>query len=484
MLFRSYMRSFPKRQRTASIYFIRLSIAIISYCLYAEILRAAEPAANANPSAGLVNDWLRKEYPGASVWDIGGQFRMRAEAKDAGSFPNRDFASALDHSNDYFLFRTTVHIGWSPAKWVTAYIEGRDAHAVSDTRAVPESDRLDLYQAYLRLGDPKHFPVSLKVGRQELIYGDQRYVGNGDWCNMGRSFDSVKLRFENNAFWLDAFTGRVVLPQDGRFDNANHSDWFSGLYGSTRWIASWQDTDLFILASNVGSDSPAQGGQKPRDVYTVGTRWKSVPGKLGKWDYLFEAASQFGSIPQSGKRLDQRAYAVNVTGGHTWEKAFGAPRMGLGYDFGSGDSNPADDRNGTFQMLFGTNHRFYGNMDLMGLRNMHIPRFEASLKPSKRVSLSAEWLGFWLTDTADYLYPETAAGRSQNGYGRHPGFGSHVGQEIDFLVDWRATAWGQVRAGYGHFFVSDYIRRSINSVPANGGAVGADWFYLQLASNF
>jgi hypothetical protein len=52
------------------------------------------------------------------------------------------------------------------------------------------------------------------------------------------------------------------------------------------------------------------------------------------------------------------------------------------------------------------------------------------------------------------------------------------------LVDWRPVAWGQVRTGYGHFFIGDYIRRSINSVPANGGAVGANWLYMQISMDF
>lgn len=466
--------------------YLFLMFLLVKFCLFgALLLCAAEPETNTKPSAGIINDVLRKEFPATSALDIGGQFRLRYEAKDnAGSFPNRDFAQALDSSNDYLLFRTKVHLGWSPTKWFTSYVEGRDAHDAGDNRTVPETDRFDLYQAYLRIGDAEKFPLSLKVGRQELIYGDQHYIGNSDWTNLGRSFDSVKLRFENKVFWLDAFTGHVVLAQDGRFNNANHSDWFSGLYASTLRLASWQDTDLFFLASNVGADSPRQGGQMPRYVYMIGTRWKTVPGKLGKWDYVFEAAGQFGSIPQSGRRLDHRAYAVNVTGGRTWKDAFGTPRLGAGYDFGSGDSNPADNRNGTFQMFFGTVHRFFGNMDLMGVRNMHIPRFEASLNPSKKVTVSAELLGFWLANTADYLYPESGTGRSQNGYGRHPSFGSHVGQEMDLLLDWRTATWGLVRAGYGHFFVSDYIRQSINSVPANDGAVGADWFYLQLSFNF
>lgn len=463
---------------------ISFVLICLSFCLCRATVGNAEPEKTAKSSAGIVNDALRKEFPAASAWDIGGQFRLRYEAKDAGSFPNRDFAGALDNGNDYFLFRTKVHLGWSPAKWITAYVEGRDAHDASDDRVIPESDRFDLYQAYLRLDDPEKFPFSLKVGRQELIYGDQRYIGNSDWSNFGRSFDSVKLRFENAAFWLDAFTGRPVLAQDGCFNNSNHYDWFSGLYGSTRRLAPWQDTDLYFLASNVGPRSQAWGGQLARDVYTVGTRWKSRPGKLGRWDYTVEAAGQFGSVPQSGSRRDHRAYAVNVDGGRTWKDRYGGPRLGVGYDFGSGDSNPTDDRSGTFQLLFGTQHGFYGNMDLMGLRNMHIPKIEGSFNPSRKVTVTAAWLGFWLADTADFLYPESGVGRNQNGYGRNPGFGSRVGQEIDLLVDWRTTSWGQVRAGYGHFFVGDYIRRSVNSVPANGGAESADWLYTQFSLNF
>ena len=123
-------------------------------------------------------------------------------------------------------------------------------------------------------------------------------------------------------------------------------------------------------------------------------------------------------------------------------------------------------------------------MDLMGLRNMHIYRIEASLKPSRKVAVSTAWLGFWLANTADFFYPESSPGRSQNGYGRNPSYGAHVGQEMDLLVDWSAAAWGQVRAGYGHFFTGDYVRRSVNSIRANGGAEGADWFYTQFSFNF
>jgi hypothetical protein len=131
-------------------------------------------------------------------------------------------------------------------------------------------------------------------------------------------------------------------------------------------------------------------GGGPRDIYTAGTRWKSLPNKLGNWDYSLEATGQLGSIVQNGKRLEHRAYALNFAAGHTWNGIYGEPRLGAGYDLGSGDSNPADDRNETFELLFSTNHKFYGNMDLMGLRNMHTPKIEGSFNPVKNVSVSAD----------------------------------------------------------------------------------------------
>lgn len=430
----------------------------------------------------MLNDWLREQAPAAKAWDAGGQFRVRYEAKEhAGSFPNRDFARDLDNSNDYFLFRVRAHLGWRAAGWFTARVEGRHARSSSDARGTPESDSADLHQAWVRFGDPRKFPVSVQLGRQELIYGDQRYAGNADWSNLLRSFDAARLRFENKGSWLDVFAGRPVIARDGHFNEVNHDDWFSGIYASSSDLFPRQTTEAYLLARNVRPGSTAPG---PRDIYTLGTRWKSVAGKSGPWDYSIEAALQSGSIRQSGADRDHRAFALNVSGGRTWSSTTGSPRAGIGYDFGSGDSNPGDGRNETFELLFGTNHRLYGNMDLMGLRNMHIPRIEASFKPTKSISVGLEWLGFWLADTADFFYPESGAGRSQNGYGRNPGFDSWVGHEIDLLVDWRVSTWGQIRTGYGRFTPGSYIERSIESVPANGGVVGAHWIYVQGSLNF
>jgi hypothetical protein len=44
------------------------------------------------------------------------------------------------------------------------------------------------------------------------------------------------------------------------------------------------------------------------------------------------------------------------------------------------------------------------------------------------------------------------------------------------------TRFAQIEAGYGHFFVGDYIRQSLSN--PNYGSQDANWFYVQTTLKF
>jgi len=432
----------------------------------------------------LLNSQLVEYSPAFKPWDIGGEFRIRFESKDdAGVTPNTDFISGAADSREAVYFREKVHIGYKD-EWFSAFVEGRDASGHEDLRA---DDAFDLHQAYFTLGNAKEFPLTAKIGRQEMIYGDERMIGRGDWNNTGRSFDAIKLRLENSFGWVDAFTGRVVVVDDGNFNVSNDYDQFSGLYAGTKKLIPWQETQVYFLARNYGvkgpnAVSPGNPGSPStqRDIYTIGTYWKSDAEALNGWDYSFETAYQFGSVYNGaqGKRLDQDSYAVFASAGYTWQKTWGKPRLGLAYDHGSGDSDSTDGEVETFENLFGTQHRPYGLMDLAGPRNMHIPKITAAVKPVKGLTLNADFMGFYLADTSDSFYPESGSGRSGNGYGIKPGNSSFVGTELDLYANYKVTHWANFQIGYGHFFVGDYVKESV------GNTTDADWFYTQATLTF
>ena len=454
--------------------------------------------------AGMVNDWLREQSAAFNEWDFGGQFRVRYEVKEqGGSFPDRDFRNTgVDNNNSYLLLRERVHLGYTPVAWLAAYLEGRDSSTTGDDRNPnPEADQFDLHQAFLQIGDAKAFPLTARIGRQELVYGDERLIGNADWGNIPRTFDAARLRFENGHLWVDGFVARVVIPDNHNFNVANDYDWFSGVYASTTQLIPKQETQLYLLSRNASAQAASvQAGSliglpSPRDIYTAGLRVKSLPGQWNGWDYSAELAGQLGSInlPVPGvgsRRLDHEALAASVGGGYTWPGAFGSPHLGLEYNFASGDRDSTDGKNQTFENLFPTNHKLYGYMDFVGWRNIHNPHLSASLKPAKPITVTLDYHLFWLADTHDFFYPESGSGRGAGGatvpgeapsYGRNSQFGSFVGSEMDLELTYAPARWAMLRAGYGHFFVGDYIKDSLSSV---GGSADADWVYFQATLTF
>jgi hypothetical protein len=451
------------------------------------------------PSAGLFNDWLRQQSEAAKHWNLGAQFRARMEFKHNFAVPSTpgavDFAAKSPASeNNYLLLRTRVHLGYTPCDWFTVFAEGQEASSTGDKRNPnPESNGpFDLHQGYVNLGNAKKFPLTAKVGRQELAYGDERLIGTFDWSNLGRVFDAAKVRLENSDGWIDGFVSRIVIQDDNNLDLPNDYDFFSGLYASSRTVLPKQETQLYFLARNVSSESPnAIGpglppnltGATPRDIYTLGFRFRSLPGELKGWDYGAEVAGQLGDFAYTatGPRLDHEAWAAHVAGGYTFTKAWGTPRVGLEYNYASGDTDPTDNQHGTFDNLFPTNHRFYGYMDFFSWQNLHNPRFSASIKPVKGLTLTADYHAFWLAETSDFFYQANGQPRNTGGYGIYPNADSFVGQEVDVIATYSWKTIAQFQAGYGHFFVGDYVE---DSLAATGGASDADFVYLQLTLNF
>ena len=469
-------------------------------------LPAPSMQAPAKPGSGLLNDWLRRENPSLLAWDIGGQFRARFEHREYYATPGQ--AGAIDFrarggnpDNTYLLLREKVHVGYT-ARWFNVFVEARDSSSHGDDRNPnPDADQFDLHQAYIGLGNAEEFPLTLKVGRQELAYGDERLVGSFDWNNIGRVFDAVKLRYETPDFWLDLFTSRVVLVDDHSFNMPNEYELFSGAYASTRTLIPRHESQIYFLARNTelasptahAGDTPQAGGVPARDIYTAGVRFKSMPGEFAGWDYSAELIGQLGRFretlgPRAGQNLDHQAYAAILTGGYTWTQATAKPRLGLEYNFASGDNDPTDNEHGTFDNLYPTNHKFYGGMDFVSLQNIHNLRLASSLKPHPKLSLNLDYHLFWLADTSDNFYGVSGArrggviGTPGTGYGVNSGYGNFVGSELDLVATWTLRPYAIAQVGYSHFFVGDYVERSLSG-PAHGSR-DADFVYAQLTLNF
>lgn len=406
------------------------------------------------------------------------QFTFQARVR--GEYRNNvfDFNEGLDSATDdsWLLHRIRLGIEWQPLPWLHVTVQGQDVReSFSDRADVPlvmgaeGDDAFDLRLASLELGDPKH--LSLKVGRQVLAYGDERLVGPLKWLNFSRTFDAVKLHYQQgDEWWVDGFVSSVVRLHESQF---NVSDWtdtqnprrqiFSGVYLSSA-LMPVQTTDLYALHLHEESLTGAT------DFLTLGTRMKGDPLKLAGWDYTFELAGQTGQV----RGQDLQAYAFHLEGGYNWLESAWKPRLALEYSHGSGDGNAADGQTNTFQNLFPTNHPPYGFMDTMSWQNMHNVVLRLAAQPHAKVKTTLDLHGFWLSDTGDAWY--RANGTTQV-RGVSPGAGNYAGSEVDFTVNTKLAKHLDMLVGYSHFFAGSYL-------DDTGGGDDADFAYLMLTLNY
>lgn len=383
---------------------------------------------------------------------------------------NFDFNSGVRTINDdsWFLNRFRLSLQLKPVDWLTFFVQGQDSREFGSNRAnIPnvlgaEGDNpFDLRQAYVEIGDGKAFPLSVKAGRQVLLYGDQRLIGPLEWSNLSRAFDAVKVRWTGkNGLWVDAFVSSVVVPDRSGFDQSDWNSVFSGIYAHIPTFGV-QDTELYVL--NLDDTN--------RDVHfvTLGSHIKSQPGALGAWDYEGELAVQTGTA--GGKDLS--AFASYIEGGYTFASAW-KPRIGLEYSYGSGDGNATDGKQGAFQNLYPTNHPNYGYMDLFSWSNMHDAVLHLSGKPTSKITTGLDWHSFWLSTTADTWRRANAKTTVRDA---NAAASNYAGSELDALVTYTACANFSVTAGYSHFFAGNYLKDT-------GAGSDADFVYLMTSFKF
>jgi len=479
------------------------------------------PPSPAAPVRGAIDDYLISKDPALKGWDFGINERLRYEDKSsagtthAGS--NFDFSSAppTTNSNEYWLTRLMPRVAYT-GDWLSLTVEARSSYSIGDDRytatapgkGLSENDGpFQLEMAYVAIGNLKQFPVTVKVGRQELTYGDQRLVGNAFWLNIPHTFDAVKVRYQDSFFGVDVFAANLAYVRADHWDNSNSQDTLSGAYLDFPGLSKENVTELYLFARNVARGIVTDNWSlvpapfrltAPQDTYTFGYHTKSKPGAFGPWDYGIEAMWQTGdrtavfpgstvAAAKAAPRLDQNAWAFVLQGSYTWKDVPMKPRLALIVSCASGDSNPTDKSSKTFQNLLPSNHGVYGMMDMSSLQNIEDYRVSFTARPSAKTSVALDLHQQYLENTHDYWYnvagvprntPGAAAG-SGKGFGINPGYSPDLGQEIDAIGGWTVTRGLLLELGVGHFFRGDYVKQSLNKV----GSKDANYCYVQATVN-
>ena len=412
----------------------------------------------------IPSEELNKQLP---HWlRFSGEFRTRLEGFTGGGY-------RAGNDDNYLLTRVRINTHIQPATWLKLEFQGQDARVFWKNQrpaAPPVQNTMDLRLGYIQIGDPEHKAFGVRAGRQDLLLGEQRLVGNVDWQNVARSYDAVRLTLRHYGYRIDGFTGSVVQTVDREFDRPfrNKGDKLHGLYGGMDKLVPHAVVGPYVLwraTRNLLTEFSKPGN---RDFKTYGVRWAgTLPGSL---DYSTEFAVQRGWL--GSDRI--AAWGGHWLVGYTLSSMGDKPRFIAEYNFASGDKNPHDGVEGTFDQLYPSGHDKYGLADQVGWRNIHDVRLAVELHVNAKWQVRPAYHNYWLASASDALYATSSLPTTRRADGSA---GRRVGQEADLSMLYRVNKYTQASAGVARLFPGQFLKKS---TPGHG----YNYTYLMISSHF
>ncbi|MDD2337396.1 MAG: alginate export family protein [Geobacteraceae bacterium] len=140
---------------------------------------------------------------------------LRGEGAENYRLPDLSFNPG--HAEGRLLYRVLPYVYWHPVDFLDIHLEGQGYGYTGGSQYL---GKYSLYQGFIEGRLPGTDIVSLKVGRQELVYGSAFILGSNSWFQ-GLTFDAARVRVKPlDALTLDFLGGWYATPwSDGMKGN-------------------------------------------------------------------------------------------------------------------------------------------------------------------------------------------------------------------------------------------------------------------------
>ncbi len=394
--------------------------------------------------------------------EVSGQLRERSE------FNDKSFIET-QHHDVYHQLRTRLKASATVNEQVSVVAEIQDARTYGEESSLMNAGaaHFDLRQGYVEVKGLADGLLGFKLGRQALVYANQRFLGAIDWHPYGQTFDAGVLRLSAGDFRLDAIgaaiTRNPVMPAYTR-----------DVFLTGTWAAWVPEKARYTVQAFFLYDNPAASVLNTLISQNRMTAGIYAGGHLAGFDYELDAAVQMGDYKVTGDQTrDINANMVGVRVGYSFPD-LAKLRIGAGFDRLSGQE--AGNGNFTsFHTLFATNHKYYGFMDYFlnipantngfGLQDIIA---QVSATPIEGFSIAADLHLFsTASDPAEF-------GTAYNG----KSLSNAIGTEVDLTAKWNVAKAVGMTLGYSMF--SGAADRAV----LMGTTDGTSWAYLMTTVNF
>ncbi len=288
------------------------------------------------------------------------QLQLDAEVRPRAEMRNgyKQLSDTLSLPAFFVSQRSRLALGFYQEKY-TLYFTIQDVRVWGDeldyssTGIKGDKASVDLKEAWFNYHFSDQF--SMKIGRQELKYADQRLLGGRNWNQHGMSYDAILFKF-NGIFICDAgfsYNNNSELVYQEVF-SLDKMKTLNFVFLKKQWNDKISSSLIYVLS---GFQMP----EKAEKIY-----FKSTPGLLINYDpsnFKFSGSGyyQFGC---NSNGANVSAYFWNLRS----EISFSHSSLAAGLDFISGQNFASTDssyleKDHMFDILYGARHRYYGDMD-------------------------------------------------------------------------------------------------------------------------
>jgi len=362
--------------------------------------------------------------------------------------------------------RTRLNAGYSDEKF-SFYLSLQDVRTWgNESQLNPTDNWLSVHQAWAVYNFSEF--LSMKLGRQEIIYDDSRIFGNVDWAQQGRSHDALLFKFNKNDWKADL---GLAYNQDGQ-----------NLFGTTYTVKNNYKTMQYLWVNKKIKKFAFSilvlnnGLQYSNVIDSVTTEFKTVYNQnigtrltYGTGRFKFAGAVYF-QMGKDIKDIDLNAqyYALDVN-----VKVTDPFNIAAGFEYLSGtDQDASDNTNRSFTPWYGTNHKFNGFMDYfyvgswvnsVGLQDYYL---KFVYKKGKWNGLVA---GHYFASAANIMDPENPGTNLDN----------NLGTEVDLVLGYTMAENVKVLAGYSQMFATT----SMEAMKGGSKDETNNWAWLMIVFN-
>jgi hypothetical protein len=458
----------------------------------------AEAQASPLPEAITVGAWtfhplvevrIRGEYR-RHPFDVGGDVYTPTAVlyEDAGTTLPKVFMRQPAVDNQYFVAeraRLGVAIDRGP---VTAAVTLQDARVWGEaTRATsgpaqPALPSFGPYEAYLDVHTRSGRKVFFRAGRQRVVWGDGRLIGDNDWSATGRSLDAARFGFSVGDVDVEmlasmlAIPGRYEKPVSGTVTGAPSDAKTELTEGSGAQLyglhAIWHALPLLHVEltglARIARD-PLPSTITPSNTFVIDGR---ISGDRRGFRYAVEGAYELGQVSWYGDNRDLRAFAFAAKA--SWETALpGHLTFGAEGAYASGDDGKAEGTLRRFDPILPDEHTTLGPMSLFAWSNLIFGGGSIGVRPIEELRMLfgyhyaalAEPGGRW---TSAALVPIGAAPTSA---------ARSLGHEIDAAITIKPWRSFEIETGYGLFVRGSGAKEIL--FASGRPATLQHWAYLQ-----